>query len=302
MITNIVKDECNTLGNGEAPITTKPDRDKDGVIDDLDAYPDDDKKAYNNYSCNYFNGGSTLAFEDNWPSEGDYDMNDVVLTYKHLAVTNYKNIIVRVEGEYNLIASGGDFSNGVGVMFNLPKANATNFVSSNNLAPENGQDSLVVVLFADTRAAQAHWNTILGEPTSASVSTTFGFDVVNGPHIKTIGIGGYNPFIWNNSSESGRGHETHLRGKNPTKLANSALFNTKDDASAAGKNYSTAKNHPWALELPISNFAYPIEKSNIKDAYLKYAAWATSGGTTNLDWYKSSEDGYRDNSLIYRKK
>jgi LruC domain-containing protein len=300
--TYIAKDECNNLGNGLPSDITKPDRDKDGVIDELDQYPDDNKKAYNNYSCNYFNGGSTLAFEDNWPSEGDYDMNDVVLTYKHLAVTNAKNIIVRVEGEYNLIASGGEFSNGVGVMFNLPKVNATDFVSSNNLKPENGHDSLVVTLFKDTRAEQQHWNTIQGEPTSATATTTFSFNLLNGPHIKTIGIGGYNPFIWNNSSESGRGHETHLRGKNPTKLADLKLFNTKDDASGAGKNYSTASNHPWALELPISNFQYPTERSNIKDAYLKYANWAASGGVNSVDWYKLSKEGYRNNSLIYRKK
>jgi LruC domain-containing protein len=298
----IIKDDCNKLGNGLPSVITKPDRDKDGVIDELDEYPDDSNKAYNNYSCNYFDGGSTLAFEDNWPSEGDYDMNDVVLTYKHLAVTNAKNIIVRLEGEYNLIASGGEFSNGVGVMFNLPKNNATDFVSSNNLKPENGQDSLVVTLFKDTRAEQQYWNTIQGEPTSPTVKTTFSFNVLNGPHIKTIGIGSYNPFIWNNSSESGRGHETHLRGKNPTKLADLTLFNTKDDASAAGKNYSTAANHPWALELPISNFQYPTERSNIKDAYLKYADWATSGGTSSVDWYKLSKEGNRNNQLIYRRK
>lgn len=294
----IVKDDCNTIGNGT--LAPKPDTDKDGVIDECDDYPNDPTKAFNNYSCNFENGGSTLTFEDNWPAQGDYDMNDVVLTYKHMAVTNAKNIIVRVEGEYNLLASGGTNRNGVGVMFNLPKGNAKNFLSSNNVLPEDGQDSLVVILFKDTRSAQEHWNTIPGEATSKSVKTIFSFDVVNGPNLKTIGIGGYNPFIWNNSSASGRGHETHLRGKNPTKLANLALFNTIDDASAAGKYYSTAKNHPWALELPIADFKYPTELSNIKNAYLKYADWATSGGAKSLDWYKNTNSGYRDNSKIYK--
>lgn len=300
----IVKDACNTIGNGTVqplpPVDTKPDTDGDGVIDTKDQYPKDPTKAFNNYSCNYHDGGSTLAFEDNWPAEGDYDMNDVVLTYKHLAVTNAKNIVVRVEGEYNLLASGGDFKNGVGVMFNLPKGNAINFKSSNNIGLEAGQDSVVVILFEDTKASQKYWNTVPGEATSASVKTTFSFDVVKGPSIQTVGVGGYNPFIWNNSSEFGRGHETHLRGKNPTKLANKALFNTKDDASGAGKNYSTAKNHPWALEFPIANFKYPTERSNIKNAYLKYADWATSGGTKSVDWYSNTTDGFRDNSKIYK--
>jgi LruC domain-containing protein len=294
----IVKDDCNTIGNGS--LAPEPDTDGDGVIDSCDDYPNDPTKAFNNYSCNYENGGSTIAFEDNWPAQGDYDMNDVVLTYKHMAVTNASNVIVRVEGEYKLLASGGTNHNGVGVMFNLPKGNAKGFVSSNNILPENGQDSLVVILFNDTRSAQEQWNTVPGEAKSNPVKTTFSFDVVNGPNLKTIGIGGYNPFIWNNSSASGRGHETHLRGKNPTKLANQALFNTKDDASTAGKYYSTSNNYPWALELPIADFKYPAELSNIKDAYLKYADWATSGGTKSLDWYKNTSSGYRDNSKIYK--
>lgn len=294
----IVKDDCNNIGNGT--IAPKPDTDKDGVIDSCDDYPNDPTKAFNNYSCNYENGGSTIAFEDNWPAQGDYDMNDVVLTYKHMAVTNAKNIIVRVEGEYKLLASGGNNRNGVGVMFSLPKGDAKNFISSNKILPEDRQDSLVVILFKDTRAAQQHWNTIPGDASSEAVKTTFSFDVTNGPNLKTIGIGGYNPFIWNNSSASGRGHETHLRGKNPTKLANQALFNTKDDASTAGKYYSTSNNYPWALELPIADFKYPTELSNIKDAYLKYADWATSGGTKSLDWYKNTSSGYRDNSKIYK--
>lgn len=293
----ILKDDCNTIGNGS--LAPEPDTDDDGVIDSCDDYPNDPTKAFNNYSCNYANGGSTLAFEDNWPSEGDYDMNDVVLTYKHMAVTNAKNIIVRLEGEYDLIASGGMNSNGVGVMFNLPKGNAQNFKSSNNILPEEGQDSLVVVLFENTRALQQTWNTMIGQSTSPSVKTTFSFDVVNGPNLKTIGIGGYNPFIWNGSSEFGRGHEIHLRGKNPTKLANTALFNTRDDASAAGKYYSTPKNNPWALELPIANFKYPAEYFNIKEVYFKYSDWAGSGGIRSLDWYKSTSHDYINLSKVF---
>jgi len=292
----IAIDDCNSIGNG---MPTLPDTDKDGVIDIEDDYPNDPTKAFNQKSPNYDNGGSTLAFEDNWPSAGDYDLNDVVIRYKVLGVTNAKNVLVQINGDYDLIATGGNFSNGVGVMFDIPKGNSKKFVSSNGLDLESGQDSLVVILFKDTRAAQSSWNTIKGEAIAPSVKTTFTIDIVDGPTLKEIGIGKFNPFIWNNSAPSGRGHETHMLGKSGTKLVDKSLYNTGDDASSLGVNYSTADNFPWAIEIPVADFKYPSERNNIKDAYLKFSGWASSGGNANVDWYSNTEAGYRDNSKIY---
>ena len=292
----IAKDECNTLGNGTL---IQPDTDGDGVIDSMDDYPKDPNKAFNQKSPNYDNGGSTLAFEDSWPSAGDYDLNDVVVRYKILAVTNAKNKLVYIKGDYDLVATGGAFSNGFGVQFNLPASTAKNFRGTNGAALEGGQDSIVVVLFKDTRAAQQNWNTVPGEATSPSVNAIFSFDLVNGPELKEVGISKFNPFIWNNSSESGRGHETHLRGKAATKLANKALFNTTDDATRLGVTYNTADNFPWGIEIPVAEFKYPLERANISEAYLKFSDWASSGGKNSLDWYSNTGSGFRDDSKIY---
>ena len=291
----IAKDDCNDLGNGTA---TQPDIDKDGVIDSKDDFPNDPTKAFRQKSPNYDGGGSTLAFEDSWPSAGDYDLNDVVLRYKIEAITNANNIVVQINGSYDLIASGGEFHNGVGVQFNIPAKNIQ-VGGLSTLRPEGGQDSLIVILFKDTRAAQKTWNTVKDEIKSPTVNASFSFNVVNGPEIKTMGIGKFNPFIWNGSSKSGRGHETHLRGKPATKLADMSLFNTGEDASSLGTTYSTADNLPWAIEIPVADFKYPIETANIKDAYLKFQGWAKSGGNSNVDWYSNTEAGFRDNSKIY---
>jgi len=291
----IAKDDCNNLGNG---IAIQSDRDKDGVIDSQDDFPDDPTKAFRQKSPNYDGGGSTLAFEDSWPSAADYDLNDVVLRYKIEAITNAKNIVVQINGSYDLIASGGEYHNGVGVQFNIPAKNVkTGGLSA--FRPESGQDSLIVILFKDTRAAQKTWNTVKDDVKSASVNASFSFDVTDGPEIKEIGIGKFNPFIWNGSSSAGRGHETHLRGKPATKLADKSLFNTGDDASSLGVTYSTADNLPWAIEIPVADFKYPLERANIREAYLKFTNWATSGGNASVDWYSNTEAGFRDNSKIY---
>lgn len=291
----IAKDDCNGIGNG---IPTQPDRDKDGVIDIKDDFPDDPTRAFRQKSPNYDGGGSTLAFEDSWPSAGDYDLNDVVLRYKIEAITNASNVVVQINGEYDLIASGGEYHNGVGVQFNIPAANVRTG-SLTSLKPEAGQDSLIVILFKDTRAAQQTWNTVKGEAASEHVKRSFTFNVVNGPEIKEIGIGKFNPFIWNGSSVAGRGHETHLRGKAATKLADQSLFNTKDDASSLGVTYSTADNLPWAIEIPVADFKYPVERANIREAYLKFTNWANSGGNSSVDWYSNTGAGYRDSSKLY---
>lgn len=293
----IPKESCNPLGSGASIVT---DSDGDGVSDLLDDYPADKTKAFKSYSANYADGGSTIAFEDNWPKKGDFDLNDVVLNYKHLVITNKDNIVVRIEGEWNLLASGGDFQNGAGIQFPLTKASATNFVSSNSLAPEAGQDSLVVILFNNSRLEQATWNTRATEPASAAKKYTFSFDVANGPTLLTMGASGYNPFIWNNTNGYGRGYETHLQGKKATKLVNSQLFNTLDDKSAANnKTYSTVNQLPWAIEIPQASFAYPLEMQDISKTYLKFSNWASSGGTASLDWYSNTASGYRDASKIF---
>lgn len=293
----IPKDGCNPLGGGASVVT---DSDGDGVSDLLDDYPSDKTKAFKTYSANYPDGGSTIAFEDNWPQKGDFDLNDVVLNYKHLVITNKDNIVVRVEGEWNLLATGGDFNNGAGIQFPLSKGGATNFAASNSLSPEAGQDSLVIVLFTNSRAEQATWNTRSTEPASAAKKYTFSFDVTNGPTLVAMGASSFNPFIWNNTPGYGRGYETHLQGKKATNLVNTKLFNTIDDKSAVNnKTYSTTNQLPWAIEIPQASFAYPLEKQDISLTYLRFGNWASSGGTAYKDWYSSTAAGYRDITKIF---
>lgn len=298
----IAKDACNTVGNGTPPNVVKPDTDGDGIIDEQDSYPNDKSKAFNNYSVNYHNGGSTIAFEDSWPSIGDYDLNDVVLSYKHLVVTNSNNDAVRIEGEWRLLASGGSYRNGAGIQFPILKDIATNFKSSNGLSPEDGQDSLVVILFNNARNEQQTWNTKLGEEISPIKTYTFSFDLKNGPSFQNLSVSAFNPFIFNGTFNAIRGYETHLFGKKPTKLVDMALFGTKDDNSTRGILYSTKSSLPWGIEIPTAIFQYPLEQTSVLEAYLKFSSWASSGGKLNLDWYSNTGDGYRTDSKLFPSK
>lgn len=290
----IAKTACND-GNGSAPVSSN-DSDKDGVIDSEDAYPNDGTKAFNNYTV-----PSTVAFEDQWPSVGDYDLNDVVLSFVYQIVTSSTNQLVQVKADYTLHATGGSFNNAAGIQFNLPSGNAKNFSGSAAIGAglEAGQDSVVVILFSNSRNEQNSWNTRPGESIAANKTYSFSFDVVNGPSIGNFGLSSYNPFIINYTSGFGRGYETHLFGKKPTKLANTALFGTKDDLSTSGVYYTTKTRLPWGIEITTANFKYPVEGAKITDTYLKFADWASSGGTSSVDWYSNTAAGYRNVANIF---
>lgn len=287
---------CNPEGNGTAPAPSNPDTDNDGVADINDAYPADPTKAFNNYYPSA-NGRATVAFEDQWPSKGDYDMNDVVVSYRYNIVTNATNNVVQVIANYSLLATGGIFENGFGVEFPINRADATG-VTGGTL--EAGQTKAVITLFNNSRTTMVNWNTKLSEAASDSVNYTVSFNVTNGPALSTFGLGIYNPFIWNNTTGYGRGYEIHLPGKTPTSLADLNLLGTKSDNSnvSANKYYITKSNGlPWAINIP-AKFDYPIERADINTAHLKFATWVQSNGSSYTDWY-TNQAGYRNTSNIY---
>lgn len=287
---------CNAVGNGTAPIT---DTDGDGVNDPDDEYPNDPTKAFNNYyPSSAPTTGATVAFEDQWPVKGDYDLNDVVVSYRYKIVTNATNKVVQVVGDYNLTATGGSYQNGFGIEFPINRSAVTGLTGG---TLESGQTKAVVILFNNMRSEMAQWNTRTAEPVAPVVNYSISFNVTGAPTLVSFGLGSYNPFIWNNGTSSGRAVEIHLPGKTPTAKANVALFGTGDDNSstAAARYYQTATGLPWAIDIPIKPFKYPKEESVILNGYLKFQNWAESGGTQFADWYSNTGSGYRNTGNLY---
>ncbi|MFY8107553.1 MAG: LruC domain-containing protein [Bacteroidia bacterium] len=288
---NIAVTACNPEGNGTGP-NPNPDTDGDGVIDASDCYPSDPNKAF----CNAVPTG-TLAFEDQWPFTGDYDMNDVVVSYNYNVVTNAANNVVRVEATYVLRATGGSFRNGFAVQFPVDR-NKVSGVTGATL--EAGQTKAVLVIFNDMHQHNSAWNTVPSATTSPATTFTVSFNITDGPSLATFGLGAYNPFIWNGTAGFGRGYEIHLPGQLPTDLANGSLFTTGRDGSniSTGDTYVTNNGRfPWAINIPAS-FDYPIEKADINTAYTKFATWVTSGGSSFSNWYTNTS-GYRNIANIY---
>lgn len=284
--------------NGIPTMGPATDTDGDGVFDNNDEFPDDPAKAYTTYYPSQYTKG-TLAFEDNWPANGDYDMNDLVIKYRYAYVNNGNNKVVEMTGLYTAVAAFADFKNGFGVQFPFShtlinnvsgQKHTENYISLNTNGTEAAQTKAVIIPFDNHKTLIQNNIEIID---SVQVKLTF----VDPVSLATLGNAPYNPFIIGNKL---RGFEIHLPGYLPTDKADLTLLGTKNDDSnpAANKYYLSSQNWPWALSFTES-FTCPKEGAAINESYLHFGEWASSGGSLFSDWYSNNAANYRNLSNIY---
>ena len=291
--------------SGTPPTVVSKDRDNDNVPDDVDDYPNDPSKAYtNDYT-------GTLAYEDLWPHQADYDFNDMVIDYNVRHVANAQNEVVNIESDWTVRAVGASFKNGFGFQFDNVAPSAVSsitgqnleqgIVSTNSNGTESGQSKATVIAFDNVfnvlpNPGTPFINTVKGEATAAPQTLTIDVDFNNPQNAADVGVPPYNNFIFIDET---RGREVHLADMEPTDLADLSLLGSSNDDSdpASGKYYKNANNLPWGLHIQ-SGFDYPVEYSPITDAYNNFAPWAMSSGNQFTDWYTDAA-GNRNEANIY---
>ncbi|MDZ7848196.1 MAG: LruC domain-containing protein [Owenweeksia sp.] len=298
---------CNAEGNGTPQVI---DSDNDGVADKADLFPNDPTACgATSYPANA--SYATLAFEDLWPSRGDYDFNDLVLDYRHDMITNANNDVVRIESEYVVVALGGSFKKGFGFQLNVAPSEINSvtgqFFTTNGLSiaangTEQGQSKATIMVFDNAfkvirnMGGTAFVNTDPSEAGKDSDTLRTVVDFNSPQPAASLGAAPFNPFIYINGD---RGKELHLIDQGPTDLANTSFFGNGVDASdpASGDYYKTQENHPWALNI-IGGFEYPVEKTDIVEAHNFFDIWAQSGGSMHTDWFMDFP-GYRASGKVY---
>jgi LruC domain-containing protein len=280
-------------------VTPDTDSDDDGISDESDDFPSDPLRAIRNTYI------GTLAFEDLWPSRGDYDFNDLVIDYEVDHILNGNNLLVEIECDWTIKAAIAGYSNGFGVQLNELPTNAVasitgshlteSIVTLNGNGTEANQQNTTMVVFDNIFSAVAASGS--SYPHTSPVTTISNTVTMSNPISQSIvGFPPYNAFIFANGD---REVEIHLSGHEPTNLANEQLFGTFADATNFETNYlyKTSNGLPWAIHIS-EPFDFPKEGIPIHDAYLNFAIWATSGGTSNTDWHLNIP-GNRNESLIY---
>ncbi|MFY0674300.1 MAG: LruC domain-containing protein [Bacteroidia bacterium] len=305
----------NDLGSYKCDLNqlSNIDTDGDGVIDQLDDFPEDSAAASAVYTPSEL-GWGTLAFEDLWPSKGDYDFNDMVVKYRFTQVENAQNKVVRVEAKFQIKAIGASFHNGLGFKMEVDpnlissvtgSSITDNIVTLNAKGLEDGHnDGSVIIVFDDA------FDNLGGNPGGTYVNTLASANEIIAPEMlitinftdpistSLVGDAPFNPFIFINAD---RGRELHLVDYEPTDLVNTQYFGSAHDATVPSldRYYKTTNNLAWGINI-VHEFRQPLEKQPINTAYNHFNTWAISGGSNFKDWYKDNA-GYRNTNRLFIK-
>jgi len=253
-------------------------------------------------------GWVTLAYEDTWPTVGDYDMNDVVMHYR-LVETIEGDEIRRIDIQGEVLALGAHYQSGfavglTGILSSQIDQNGTHYWHSGNryFRPLIRQtDDTIIDVIPDLEYWVGSQCPFYRSDASCQESLTTTFDVsvpfIEGVVSTSLPDFPYNPFIfgvkdhwrgeWLMAYEKNR-VEVHLPMLPGTSEVPIALWGVADDDSRpnAGRHYRTDQNLPWALLIP-SEWDHPKEGISIVTAYPDFATWVESSGLESIDWYAS---------------
>lgn len=233
---------------------------------------------------------ATLAFEDLWPYSGDYDFNDLVISYNIQTILNAQNKVTQLDYNYTLESIGASYTNGFGLELKgvLPSAiesvtgqNLTEgFIQNNANGTEQSQSNAVIIFFDNS-----HKNVGL----SKKISIVFKTPITTA----SLGTAPFNPFLIVNKN---RTKEIHLPLKPTTNYPKTTTIPTGPTVKDSDGDFKTPTGLPWAINISGA-YRAPKEKVLITNAYYHFATWATSGGTNKSDWFLD-KSGYRNNANL----
>ncbi|OUS40815.1 hypothetical protein A9R00_04165 [Oleispira antarctica] len=286
----------------------------DGEVEDHSIEISDLGVSYSYYPEN----GSwvTLAYEDLWPIEGDFDMNDVVFHYRTVSVIKDGELL-RVDAYGQLLAIGASYHNGFAIR--IPDVQADdvdtskmrfryttldedgNGVTVEQASPiESSSDELIAIIAQDVWDLVSTSCEFYRTDASCSDHIQFAFELSlpfsdpqpNGA-INTL----YDPFIFATASRfhgsiftshPGREWEVHLADVSPTEQASTSFFNQQEDTSdlSIDRFYKNKNNLPWSMEV-ATQWKHPRSGVDLLKAYPDFEGYVTSNKALNDDWYQS---------------
>jgi LruC domain-containing protein len=243
-----------------------------------------------------------VILEDQWPSKGDLDFDDVLLAYNHVYVVDASGRALSMQARLHPLALGGVFDNGLGLHLPVPAsvvASVGRRVAGGALQPLalSGPDAEATVvvstnlreLFAG-RANQI--NSVSGTPYQAGDGLVIEV-VFTTPVAIDAGTAPHDLYAFRTQDPT---HEIHLPQYPGTAGMNAGLFRTKDDGSSGARFFVDNQGLPFGLVVPAL-VEWPAEANAISLLYPDIVGFAASGGVNNQDWYLTNVQpafAYRD--------
>jgi len=281
-------------------LSTMPDvndSDADGVSDTDDEFPLD----YNRSLSSYYPSASewvTLAFEDNWPRQGDYDLNDLVVREQLRTIYNSDGDISGFKLTGYIDARGASNRNGFALRLvdempeNIQNALITINGQDFNKSVEEFQTDAVIILWSDSHVFTttggegqcSHFNTVKSCPSYDPIP--FELDVNFNVPMTALNHSQFDFFIFDANN---RAREIHFADYAPTDLFDFSQFGKIDDTSdvSTGRYFRNENNLPWALKVN-AQWRHPREYIDVVWAYPDFELWVESSGQEAMDWFTTS--------------
>lgn len=229
------------------------------------------------------------AFEDLWPSKGDYDMNDVVI--KH-TVTKYlqKDEIIAEAFNFKTYQNYAQLANGLAIRLDK-KIASTDTVRC--FIKREGETTATQATFTYEPDDNVF---ILTDNVKNIMGAEYTVTISHASAISESEMNAAHPFIWR-ASTNGLRREIHIAHEAPTSKVDASFFGTEDDQSvpAQGIYYVRSGIYPFAFYLSGADetslsplLKYDNESTPLDHLFPKYAEWVNSGGTSSTDWYSSN--------------
>lgn len=245
----------------------------------------------------------TLAFEDQWPNPGDYDLNDFVVNYTYSVYKNVDNQIVGIQIKLKPIARGSADYTKIGFGIELPLAvGDVDAAKVEGASLEPGHSKATFIVWEDARqlfgSTTGFINVLKGSApvVAEEVVVTVPLKVP----VSNVSMMKFNPFIFVNK----RSHEVHLTDFAPTSKMDMTLLGSEKDCSdiSTGVYYRMKDMFCWALDFPRAAedeaaWRYPKEESSVVKAYKNYSKWVIN--KTDLSWFDSAISGNVDENELY---
>ncbi|MFQ3234636.1 MAG: LruC domain-containing protein [Paraglaciecola sp.] len=252
---------------------------------------------------------ATIAFEDNWPSIGDYDFNDLVINYR-ISEYSLDGEVIRVKLEGQIAAVGASHHNGFA--FHLPGISRSsidenairytiNDVLQNTSPLELGRNEAIVIMthdvwdFVSAGENCKYYRSESGCGSNIQMRFSMTLPLTNAIPEQQMPAVPYDPFLFASEGDAhglafglppGRAYEIHLPDKAPTEAFRTDFFGRGQDRSEPeNERYFVSENGmPWAINVGVE-WQYPLEYMDVIYAYPLFSSFIANQGLVDANWY-----------------
>jgi LruC domain-containing protein len=265
-----------------------------------------------NVSIQYYPSASewaTIAFEDNWPSIGDYDFNDLVINYR-ISEYTLNGEVIRVKLEGQIAAVGALHHNGFafhlpGILRSTIDENAIRYTINDlpqNISPlEAGRNQAIFIITNDVWDWVSpgencnYYRTEAGCGSDIQMVFSMTLPMANAIPSAQMPEFPYDPFLFATEGYDhslafglppGRAYEIHLPDKAPTEAFRTDFFGRRDDRSEPqnGRYFVSTNGMPWAINVGVE-MQYSLEYMDVIYAYPLFSSFIANQGLVDADWY-----------------